>query len=515
MDSLEIGSQYSAEKILPNKIWISLGGQKSTKNFLKPKKNFKNSTQNIENSPFLSSFSSFDLIEIKSNLNLKQDKLVIKKPDIFTNNFTDIVSNIPKYGFIWDIGIHIEIQSEILSIFQEGWIHRHVIEILNEIRGIEYNSNNYFPSLIVSRDLINLKNPSNLFDDVFSYLISQLKLKFSEIDKIHINVDINSQKEIPNRNEIENILKNKRERNYSLHNSIQKNWKDLDGFYSFSFDSKISPFFLLILTNNNSDPAGYLNYNDFNDEYFSKKLKKKYKIEKKTLGKLINSEKAEFANLNFIFHENSFGLISKIELASINNPIPSSPNSEILLFPIPDNLGFGLISQDFSNKVFSNISYQDLIEEKCDGHQHSNFQSFSLVQIYSQCFKENCELFGKIGWMNKTLLTKLKNLNSNPMLNYIATENEAKDVETYIKFLKKVDHPLLKSTLAKETYYDHITGNELIQTQDIEKILSNPIHCETLSLTLLSKDQNEFEIEFKNLHLTADSFSIKKIRRKK
>jgi CO dehydrogenase/acetyl-CoA synthase beta subunit len=510
---MQIGEQYSAQKIIPNETWITLGGYKSKP--FQPKIGILN--PNFEQIHPISSFSSkyvsYDLANISHNMNISDDKVNIQLSSQIPIITLDNLQSLPKKGLNIEFGLETNIKSRIFTNHQEGWIHHHIIEFMNEIQGVEYISYNYFPTLRLHRELISHGDLSEAINQIGDYLIKRLKETFSEIDQIQIDITVGIENILHIRDKIEEKLFKRRESLFSSHSTKEISNQNMQNFYAFTFDQSIAIYNAIILTPNSSDPAGYLNYEDFTDTVFAPQLKKKYMIKKYPLGNVIDQQTGEYSGLNQYFRELSFESIQKVELLGSQNPLPVSQNSELLLFPIPNHNGLGVMDGTFRKKLLKKITYKNLKTDFCDGHQHKQFIACNFAQLISYYKSHNSSISNKIGWINHSLVERMKGQIDHPMLAKIATERDALSYADYIAFITKKGYPLteiLSQKRDKTSGFEPLLENYANLETEVSSKLTKPIHLKEVQLTILSPNGEEYEVDISNFKLTADSMAIRK-----
>ncbi len=507
---LEIGLQYSAQKIEPKDTWIELGGIKSGMYSEGLQEPSDRSALVDSDLAFSSHFLSYTYLEINPKSSITDENISIEiDPDILqATNQGD--QNSKSNKIIRDFGFKVLITSKKFTSHQEGWLQRHVIKCLNQIHGIEYLSFDYLPTLRLHYNLSE-NSLTTALEQIASYLIRTLKSKFAEIDQIAIEMKIGAVSLQSSRNDSEEILISKRKlAEKKLDPSFQVTESTTD-FLAFPFDQSIAPYSSIILTPWTCDPTGYLFYSDFSAENFSEKLFKKYGLVRRPLGDLLNPETGEFEGINDYFSIISFHSILRVELWGLNFPLPGSPNSEIIIFPIPNHDGLGVLNSKYTRKVFHKISVAKLKEKFGEGHQYKRIRFISKPELVNLLKHEKIIIGSRIKWMNSSLLA---NLNQNTsvvpnILSHLLTENQVKSVEDMRVLEQKEEKTNQDENFTTSSDGQMVQIDEVFE-QTLMKIGKEPIHLENVSITLASKDGHQYELEFTNFHLKADAVKITK-----
>lgn len=504
--SVQSGLQYSAQKIESKDLWIELGGIKSGRfidDSMAPKEPLSEKDSVKANS---SHYLSYTFLEIAPKDSIQKDNISILIDPSLSNQELNSSSKSKKN--VIDFGFHCKISSTRFTTFQEGWLHRHIVSLLNQIEGIEYQSYNYLPTLRLHRQL-STDTLSSILTQLFQHLINVLKSKFSEIDQIEVILNVGAKSLQKSRLAAESVLFNKRkiatEKVIPYSSSIDQ----VSDFLAFTFDQSIAPYAAIILTPWTCDPAGYLFYSDFSPEHFPEDLLGQYGIIHHPLGKVINSVSGEFEGINTYFAQLTFQSIVRVELFGLDFPLPGSINSDVIIFSIPEHHGLGVLNSSYQKKIFKKISYSKLKDQFAEGHQHPHFKVLSQVEFQTALIQSSNLLLSNIVWMNSSLLEILKDKFNHLDFSSIMTELQAKSTSE----LPVVERNVESGSTILESEQNNTKSADALDIKMIQDLLQRekkPLHFKEASITLASADGSTYDVEFTNLQLTADSVHITK-----
>jgi CO dehydrogenase/acetyl-CoA synthase beta subunit len=500
-EKFRFGAIYRAQKF-PNKdIWFQFGGIKSS---------LLSKNQKIETNPFLQSqFQSFDLLTVNSNSQIQDSKIEVSIAESISNPTKTKKSRRSKRLLTHDLGILIEISSDQLSIHHEGWLHHMMIQMINDIDGIEFNSINYLPQLRIHNLLSDFKDIDSFLNTIGEYLIKQLHSKFTEIEKIQISF-YSGESEIKNiRENIESAIVERRKTYLNqIDSSENGGWGQFTEFYTLPFGQDRSPFYSMLLTPYNSDPCGYIHYSDLSDENFTRSLKEKYHISGVSLGESISENTGEYSGLNKWYTDSTFSSINQIQLWDINYPLPSSSTAEILLFQIPDVPGFGLVDMSFTKPIFNKILFSSFQLKFGTGHQFKGVQFISRYDLVSPIFKKLTNNWEKVAWVNNNLFKQMEQYIPKNLMTKIATELKGTSIDDCMSFWTESQHPMFISKTLEER---NLASSQEKWMSMINNLISKPIELDEYIFTLKSPNGMEYEIELKDFQLKAKSIRIKKL----
>ncbi|UYP45594.1 Acetyl-CoA decarbonylase/synthase complex subunit beta [Candidatus Lokiarchaeum ossiferum] len=504
--SVRSGHQYSAQKIESKDLWVELGGVRS--DIYKIDSFLLNGPKSKDESPdaYISTHLSYSFLEITPKDSIPEDNISITLDPSLTDQEQISILQSKKKSI--EFGFQCKISSTRFSSFQEGWLYRHVISILNQIEGVEFQSYNYLPTLRLHSQL-SMDSLSSKLTHLFQHLIISMKSKFSEIDHIDIVLKVGSFSVQKTRQEAESVIVEKRKSATQKVIPYSPSTDKGSHFLAFTFDQSIAPYAAIILTPWTCDPAGYLFYSDFSPTHFPKDLLTKYGIIFHPLGELLNSVTGEFRGINSYFAQLSFQSILRVELFGLEYPLPGSINSDVIIFPIPEHHGLGVLNSSYINKIFQKLSYPKLKEQYAEGHQYPQFQVLSQVELQTRLSQSPDLLLSKIVWMNSTLLDVLKAELEQVDLSPILTEIQTKSINELpgLKPLVELDS---NYTGSEKNNVENIDTLDIQMIQDLLLQKKTPLHFKNATITLTSSDGSTYDVEFTNLQLKADSVRISK-----
>lgn len=160
-------------------------------------------------------------------------------------------------------------------------------------------------------------------------------------------------------------------------------------------------------------------------------------------GKLIDPLRGEYEGVNKIIEEKSLGANKKFFLYSaFGSPHTSCGCFETVGFYIPEVDGFGLVDRGFRGSTVSGLPFSAIASQVGGGIQSEGFLGMGLEYYRSPKFLQADGGWARVVWMASTLKKRVEDAIPEELKDKIASEAEAKDVESLKKFLLERGHPL-------------------------------------------------------------------------
>jgi CO dehydrogenase/acetyl-CoA synthase beta subunit len=165
-----------------------------------------------------------------------------------------------------------------------------------------------------------------------------------------------------------------------------------------------------------------------------------------------------------------------------------------------------MVDQYFKGKFLEKYSFQTLLHQYADGHQHSGILGISYAHLFNDQFMKGIGGWDTIGWLTTYLAQMLAEQIPLTLRGKIPTEETVHSMEELQNFLHTQNHPL--SEFPKKL--SETPPQSLIHTwvRDLETSLASPLRFAHYSFIWTSPTGEEFEIELRNCRITADSIKI-------
>src|SRR6056297_2737147 len=328
----EFGPQYAAQPITKENAWIVFRYSKNDIKLTQDKHSYKAQVnlsfdvltveKNTPEVEFLCTIHGKDLLYPK-----EKDKTFHEKIKGSKKRRRGKKQSIPHIPF----GIHVKVFSNELNTKIEGFLHHHFIDIINQIKAVNFVSSSFNPALTLSTEFLQKDGISlpNIFRGLSEIVKEEFIKRISQIEGIHMEIWAGKSEVKKARQDLDLVLKKKDGRITNPHDSESTTM----GFV-FDFPRLKAPFSPIVVTKNRGDPQGYLNYTDIIELFkqFPEIIEQRAK--KIDLGKPIESSKEEYEKLSKFFRDLSYENISRVQLWGLDYPLPFSPNFDVLVMAL-------------------------------------------------------------------------------------------------------------------------------------------------------------------------------------
>jgi acetyl-CoA decarbonylase/synthase complex subunit beta len=166
---------------------------------------------------------------------------------------------------------------------------------------------------------------------------------------------------------------------------------------------------------------------------------------------MINEEKGEFSGVNEAAKKRSMGEVTKVWLyTAFDHPHTSCGCFEAVTFYIPEVDGLAVVHRGFKGAIPTRRSSDLLADSTAGGRQIDGFHGMSLEYMRSSKFFAADGGWNRIVWIPKEVKEKVKEFIPKDVIDKIATEDDAKNVEELQAFLKAKNHPVVARWAAEE-----------------------------------------------------------------
>ena len=166
---------------------------------------------------------------------------------------------------------------------------------------------------------------------------------------------------------------------------------------------------------------------------------------------MINEEKGEFSGVNEAAKKRSMGEVTKVWLyTAFDHPHTSCGCFEAVTFYIPEVDGLGVVQRNFKGAAVNGLPFSTLADSAAGGRQIDGFHGMSIEYMRSKKFFAADGGWNRIVWVPKEVKEKVKDFIPADVVDKIATEEDAKNVDELKAFLKAKNHPVVARWAAEE-----------------------------------------------------------------
>jgi acetyl-CoA decarbonylase/synthase complex subunit beta len=161
-------------------------------------------------------------------------------------------------------------------------------------------------------------------------------------------------------------------------------------------------------------------------------------------GLLLNAEKGEYSGINEVAKKRTMGEINQVWLyTAFDHPHTSCGCFEAVAFYIPEVDGFGIVNRSFKGATVSGLPFSTLADSTSGGRQVDGFHGLSIEYLRSTKFLSADGGWSRVVWMPKEVKDRVKEFIPKDVVDKIATEETAQNIDTLKEFLKKQNHPVV------------------------------------------------------------------------
>jgi acetyl-CoA decarbonylase/synthase complex subunit beta len=159
---------------------------------------------------------------------------------------------------------------------------------------------------------------------------------------------------------------------------------------------------------------------------------------------LIDAEKGEYAGVNETVKKKTLGEVNKVWLyTAFDHPHTSCGCFEAVAFYIPEVDGFGLVNRSFKGVTVNGLPFSTLADSTAGGRQVDGFHGLSIEYMRSKKFLEADGGWNRVVWLPKEVKERVKDFVPKDVVDKVATEEDAQNVDALKAFLKEKNHPVV------------------------------------------------------------------------
>ena len=401
---VEVGVIYEGERIRRNDMQIELGGPT-----VKQK---------------------FELAKVRPMNEIDDGKITIIGPDI-----KDL-----KEGGAYPLGILVEAAGEKLDQGLEGVIERRIHGYLNYIEGFMHLNQRYDVWIRLGKK--SFQKGLNSFEPIGKVLYRLFKTELPIIEKAQITFITDTAKLDEMYPEAIQAYEARDAKARGLED------KDVDTFYGCALCQSFAPSHVCVITPQRYSNCGAISWFDGKA---SASIDPKGPVFAIPRGEMINAEKGEFSGVNEAAKKRSMGEVQQVWLyTAFDHPHTSCGCFEAVAFYVPEVDGLAVVHRSFKGATVNGLPFSTIADSAAGGRQVDGFHGMSIEYMRSKKFFAADGGWNRIVWVPKEVKERVKDFIPADLIDKVATEEDAKNVDELKAFLKAKNHPVVARWAAEE-----------------------------------------------------------------
>ncbi len=402
---VEVGVIFEGERIRRNDMQVELGGPT-----VKEK---------------------FELAHVKPMSEVEDGKITIIGPDI-----KDL-----KEGGAYPLGILVEAAGATLDAGLEGVIERRIHGYLNYIEGFMHLNQRY--DIWIRLGKKSFQKGLNSFEPIGKVLFRLFKSELPIIEKVQITFITDPAK-------IQQMYP-AAVADYEARDAKARGLKDedVDKFYGCALCQSFAPSHVCVITPQRYSNCGAISWFDGKASASIDPKGPVFAIER---GQLINAEKGEFSGVNEMAKKRTMGEVNQVWLyTAFDHPHTSCGCFEAVAFYIPEVDGLAVVNRSFKGATVNGLPFSTIADSAAGGRQIDGFHGMSIEYMRSKKFFAADGGWNRVVWIPKEVKERVKEFIPADIVDKVATEEDATNVDTLKAFLKEKNHPVVARWTAEET----------------------------------------------------------------
>jgi acetyl-CoA decarbonylase/synthase complex subunit beta len=411
---VDVGVIYEGERIRRNDMQVELGGP------------------NIK--------EKFELAKVKGMDEVEDGKVTIIGPDI-----KDL-----KQGGAYPLGILVEAAGSTLDPQLEGVIERRIHGYMNYIEGFMHLNQRYDIWIRLSKK--SFQKGLNSFEYIGKVLYKLFKSELPIIEKVQITFITDPAK-------VQEMYPVALE-DYEARDAKARGLKDeeVDKFYGCVLCQSFAPSHVCVITPQRYSNCGAISWFDGRASAQIDPKGPVFAIER---GELINAEKGEFSGVNEAVKKKTLGEVTQVWLyTAFGHPHTSCGCFEAVAFYIPEVDGFGLVNRSFKGVTVNGLPFSTLADSTAGGRQVDGFHGISIEYMRSPKFLNADGGWNRVVWLPKEVKERVKDFIPKDVVDKIATEENAQNIDALKAFLKEKEHPVVTRWQAEAAAVEEVAPAE-------------------------------------------------------
>ncbi len=365
----------------------------------------------------------FELFRVRKEHEVEDGKIVLIGPDLH---------ELPE-GSSQPLAVIIEAWGEELKPEYEGVFERKIHYYMNWIQGIMHTGSRQEIWIRVAKNSV---KKGLRFEHIGKVLLRLYKADFPMIKKIQVTF-ITDPAEVEKR--YTEALKAYQERD---ERALAIKDEEVDTFYGCVLCQSFAPTHVCIISPERPANCGAITWLDAK---VAAMIDPKGPIFPVPKGEVVDPVGGEYSGANEVAKIKTQGNVTRIKLHSVlEYPHTSCGCFEAIVFYIPEVDGFGIISRAYGGKAPNGLTFIQLANMISGGKQVPGFAGIGVLYLRSGKFLQPDGGWSRVVWMDSVLKERAKNWIPKDLVDKIATEKEADNIDKLREFLQKVNHPVVK-----------------------------------------------------------------------
>jgi acetyl-CoA decarbonylase/synthase, CODH/ACS complex subunit beta len=456
---VEVGVIYEGERIRRNDMQVELGGPT-----VKEK---------------------FELAKVRPMEAIEDGKVTIIGPDI-----KDL-----KEGGAYPLGILVEAAGAQLDAGLEGVIERRIHGYLNYIEGFMHLNQRYDIWMRLGKK--SFQKGMNSLEYIGKVLYRLFKSELPIIERVQITF-------ITDKAKIEEMYP-VAVADYEARDSKARGLKDedVDKFYGCVLCQSFAPSHVCVITPQRYSNCGAISWFDGKASASIDPKGPVFAIER---GNIINAEKGEFSGVNETVKKRTMGEVQQVWLyTAFDHPHTSCGCFEAVTFYIPEVDGFGVVNRAFKGATVNGLPFSTIADSAAGGRQIDGFHGMSIEYMRSKKFFAADGGWNRVVWLPKEVKERVKDFIPADVVDRIATEETAANMDALKTFLKEKNHPVVVKWEAEAAPVAEAASAEEVQAAEGQMI---PVMTAS-SLPIMA---GGFKIILKDAKIYANKVIIKTVK---
>jgi acetyl-CoA decarbonylase/synthase complex subunit beta len=411
---VDVGVIYEGERIRRNDMQVELGGPS-----LKEK---------------------FELAKVKPMDEIEDGKITIIGPDI-----KDM-----KEGGAYPLGILVEAAGPTLDQGLEGVIERRIHGYMNYIEGFMHLNQRY--DIWIRLNKKSFQKGLNSFEYIGTVLHRLFKSELPIITKVQITFITDPAK-------VQELYPNALA-DYEARDAKARGLKDeeVDKFYGCVLCQSFAPSHVCVITPQRYSNCGAISWFDGRASAQIDPKGPVFAIER---GELLNAEKGEFSGVNETVKKRTLGEVDQVWLyTAFDHPHTSCGCFEAVAFYIPEVDGLGVVNRSFKGVTVNGLPFSTLADSTAGGRQIDGFHGMSIEYMRSKKFLAADDGWNRVVWLPKEVKDRVKDFIPQDIVDKIATEENAQNIDSLKSFLKEKNHPVVERWVEEAAAVEEVVPAE-------------------------------------------------------
>ncbi|MEM3737637.1 MAG: CO dehydrogenase/CO-methylating acetyl-CoA synthase complex subunit beta [Candidatus Bathyarchaeia archaeon] len=457
---VDIGIQYSGERIRAPETYVSLGG---------------------DGVPY-----KFELVQVKPINEVEDESVVVVGPDLQQM----------QEGGKYPIGILVKVAGANVEKDQEGVIERRIHECTSFIEGMMHLNQRNTIFLRVSKKAY--RKGLNSLKIYGRILIKLLKAQLPFLEKIQVTILTDEEKVKEGLAKAKEVYRERDDRARALSD------EEAPEFYSCLLCQSFAPNNVCVITPDRFSPCGATSWFDAKVACQIDPKGPNTRIEK---GRCLDPIAGEWEGVNKFAYERSNQTISRVFLHSaFDYPHTVCGCFESIVFYIPEVDGMGIVPRDFKEVCVNGLTFSSMANVTGGGVQSPGFIGVSTGYLRSRKFIQRDGGWDRVVWMPSILKDRLKDFPDDippNKLEKIATEKDANNIDALKEFLTKVSHPVVERWKEKVTPL-------VVEAKEAVKVPELEVPTQVIVGAPAEVAGGGFKVILKNVTIVAEKLIVKK-----